>query len=406
MNNYMERRRLGLFVVGVAAGLTCYGCGGNQSDDSDGPCATDAGCINGARKDRGVTQQRDSKALTDSKGNACGCDDRLDCTEDSCGTDGGCTHKPKPGFCVINSVCYADQQAHPASPCVMCDWRRSTTGWTFASAGPCDDGNLCTKDDECVMGICRGKYYGSDCSDGVVCTEDVCDGKGGCNHLPKSDWCVIGGKCVYKETKDLTGACQECAPALNPTQWTAITGGCTIAGVCYKSGDMDNSGCQVCDPTKSKTNWSTVTGGCTIDGVCYKRGDTDASGCKECNPDKDTKAWSDKASDCQISGKCYATGDMDLTGCGVCTPTKSKTSWSIITDRCLIKDVCYYKGDYDVDGCGMCLPSGSASAWTPVVNSCKISGFCFPKGTLGPTGCEICDPSQNASGWTAIAGCS
>ncbi|MFO0751159.1 MAG: hypothetical protein U1F43_36625 [Myxococcota bacterium] len=45
--------------------------------------------------------------------------------------------------------------------------------------GPCDDGDLCTSDEQCVDGACRGGLLVV-CDDGDPCTDDACDPASGC----------------------------------------------------------------------------------------------------------------------------------------------------------------------------------------------------------------------------------
>jgi len=56
--------------------------------------------------------------------------------------------------------------------CIQC---RHTN---LSSGTPCDDGNLCTENDQCVDGNCQGTL--KDCDDGNPCTDDSCDPDIGC----------------------------------------------------------------------------------------------------------------------------------------------------------------------------------------------------------------------------------
>ncbi len=54
-------------------------------------------------------------------------------------------------------------------------------GCTFTNnTASCNDGNACTSGDRCSAGACSGVAYS--CDDGNACTEDTCDGAGGCTH--------------------------------------------------------------------------------------------------------------------------------------------------------------------------------------------------------------------------------
>ena len=59
---------------------------------------------------------------------------------------------------------------------------------------PCDDGEPCTYGDVCgVDGTCVGMDYA--CDDDRVCTENECDGLGGCLYPIVEGSCLIGNVC-------------------------------------------------------------------------------------------------------------------------------------------------------------------------------------------------------------------
>ncbi|MFT7625542.1 MAG: hypothetical protein ACI9WU_004733, partial [Myxococcota bacterium] len=92
------------------------------------------------------------------------CDDANVCTVDSCDSDqaGGCVSSPAPGFVL------------------------------------CDDGSVCTDDDHCDAGFCKG--FATQCADGNVCTDDTCDLSGDCLHLPNVAACDDGDLCTTGDT--------------------------------------------------------------------------------------------------------------------------------------------------------------------------------------------------------------
>lgn len=61
-----------------------------------------------------------------------------------------------------------------------------------------------------------------DCDDGLACTEDGCGIDGICRHVVKAGFCAIAGRCV---AEGFGSQCQVCAPAVDPTRYTALTGG-------------------------------------------------------------------------------------------------------------------------------------------------------------------------------------
>ncbi|MCK6547301.1 PQQ-binding-like beta-propeller repeat protein [Myxococcota bacterium] len=72
-----------------------------------------------------------------------------------------------------------------------------------ANRAPCDDFNACTSGDTCVEGTCLGESFS--CDDDDVCTDDLCDGRQGCVHLP-SMACGDDNPC----TADLCDAVRGC----------------------------------------------------------------------------------------------------------------------------------------------------------------------------------------------------
>src|SRR6266545_609619 len=115
-----------------------------------------------------------------------GCsDDGNPCTTDACNSSGACVHGPVADNtpCTDNNVCSQGDscQAGTCRPGAMipCDDRNECTADTCdRSTGcvntnrldntPCDDGNACTTGDKCTAGKCGG--IGLDCNDNDPCT--------------------------------------------------------------------------------------------------------------------------------------------------------------------------------------------------------------------------------------------
>jgi hypothetical protein len=117
------------------------------------------------------------------------CDDNNPCTEDACFGEDGCTYTP-------------------------------------LTEGECLDGDACTIGDHCEEGVCVGAPI--DCDDDNPCTDDVCDGLGGCDFLPNSADCDDSDPCTVADTcKDsvCVGYAVECD--------------CTVDADCGKFDDGD-----------------------------------------------------------------------------------------------------------------------------------------------------------------------
>ncbi|MCB9558539.1 MAG: hypothetical protein H6707_20650 [Deltaproteobacteria bacterium] len=266
------------------------------------------------------------------------CDDGLACTEDICLGSGKCQYNAISGQCALPVAqngksevrCFQADQRHPEQPCKICAPEISGTTWSPATGGSCNDGDDCTKDDYCDAGKCKGTYFGDLCADNLSCTENKCDGKGGC--LPaklQQDACLINGTCYAAGDKDADG-CGICDPTQSVSGWTAISLHCKIDGKCYAPGDKNTDGCSTCDPTASTSAWTPLANHCLIDGQCYKDGDKDTSTCGECDSSASTSAWTVKGDVCLVGGNCFKAGEKDTTGCAICDTAKSKNKLSSV----------------------------------------------------------------------------
>ena len=374
------------------------------------------------------------------------CSDGLDCTIDTCLGSGMCSNLPKKGYCRLAVTVYGSQTCKdlkldgggatdagvadggaagktilccfkegdrkPGDQCLVCQPKQTTPGedggstgsgikWSPANGGYCDDGNGCTKGDYCQNGQCSGTNYGSQCQDQYSCTQDLCDGKGGClgNKL-KKDWCLIGGTCHKDGTANPSGACSGCDVKKSQSAWTTFTNTCMIDGKCYGKGIKHPSGCAECDPAVSPTKW-TVTGSyCYIAKTCKKPGDKDSTGCSSCQPSVNKYDWSALPGLCKIDSKCYSKGDQNPGKCAECDPAVSASKWTVKGSYCYIAKVCKNAADKDTSGCATCDPTKDKYGWTPLAGMCKIDNKCHTKGTKHTKGCAECDPTKNTTKWT------
>jgi hypothetical protein len=285
---------------------------------------------------------------------------------------------------------------------MVCDPDQSGTTWTPANGGACDDGDDCTKDDYCQTGVCKGVYYGTVCSDEYGCTDDVCDGLGGCvGNTLKSDWCLISGVCYQDQTNHPSGSCKICDVSQTQTGWTDITNTCLINGMCQQAGGKHSGGCAECDPAVSTSEWTVKGNDCLIEDVCYKPQATDSTGCSECDPTQSKTSWTPLAGLCKIGTQCYSQGDKHTGGCAECDPLVSATTWTVKGSYCLVDNVCKNPQDLDTTGCGECDPTKDMYAWSAVANTCLFAGKCYQNQQTDTSGCLTCDSVANPNGWTA-----
>ncbi len=156
-------------------------------------------------------------------GTAYTCDDGKVCTADACDGKGGCTSSLMPGYCMIDHVCYSNNQFNPDNICEKCSAGSSTSEWTPADGFACDDFDSCTMNTTCSNGTCGGGTAYS-CDDGIMCTVDSCDGSGGCNpSVLANDACFINNIC-YKAGDEKPGVpCEACDPSRDKYAWTDLS---------------------------------------------------------------------------------------------------------------------------------------------------------------------------------------
>lgn len=145
------------------------------------------------------------------------CDDENPCTKDSCGGVEGCAHVAQDGQecldgdpCTVADHCQGDTCVGQAvvcddqNPCTedACD---GTGGCTYLpTEGPCDDGDSCTLNDHCEASECVAEVT-LGCDDGNPCTQDAC-GPAGCVHTPQEAPCDDQSACTIDDAC-FGGAC-------------------------------------------------------------------------------------------------------------------------------------------------------------------------------------------------------
>ena len=158
------------------------------------------------------------------------------CTDDVCNAQGACTHPHNAApcqdglFCNGADTCSAGTcSAHAGDPCAsggQCadTCNEAADSCNLADDTPCDDGLFCTVVDACAAGACVGSgdpcFGGAECSaacneaaddcfdangvsctdDGNPCTDDFCDGDGGCVHVANAAPCDDGLSCTSNDT--------------------------------------------------------------------------------------------------------------------------------------------------------------------------------------------------------------
>lgn len=163
----------------------------------DGEFCSDVGCIVGDPCDDastcqdGIACNGDEICAPGPGGGVCApgtpvvCDDAIACTADACVEPGSCEYTPVDGLC--------------------------------------NDGNPCDGVESCVVGTGCVDGQDLDCDDGVDCTIDLCVTNFGCNQIPNNIACDDGTFCNGAETCDLFAGCQDGAAVVCGSDGIACT---------------------------------------------------------------------------------------------------------------------------------------------------------------------------------------
>ena len=207
----------GCLHVAANEGLECLTFLGKEGTCSDGECSIE--CTLDGDCDDEIECTVDSCDMVtgqcDHVVQHLVCDDTNECTDDSCVVGTGCVHVDNSILCAaatcLSGVFHADAFCGDGT----CPAQESED---------CDDGNACT-DDSCdpstgcantantstichtgycetllwydgvncaANGICPDQLFTQDCSDGEVCTVDLCDPLTGCDNSQNNDGWVCG----------------------------------------------------------------------------------------------------------------------------------------------------------------------------------------------------------------------
>lgn len=287
-----------------------------SSNPADGLCDDGNPCTEGDRCDAG-----ECKPTGD-----VGCDDNNSCTSDTCSaSSGACVNTPlndaacdDGNFCTVGDACDAGFCIPGAEiPCdddngCTKDACEPDTGLCVATPNtePCDDGNACTIEDSCEDGVCQPGFE-LNCSDGNVCTSDVCVSETAtCINENITGICTDGNFCTVGDTC-FAGSCLPGPPKFcqdgNPcTQETcdSTTGDCNSTpspGEC-----SDGNPCSIGDYC--------IAGGC-VSGMPKVCSDQNPCTLDVCNTDGICEYLPQSGMDCNDFNPCT---DADKCNLGEC----------------------------------------------------------------------------------------
>jgi len=367
----------------------------NTDPCSDGnPCTTDDSCKNGACQGQG----------------ALNCDDGNQCTNDGCSPVTGCVHINSNSPCSDGNVCTLDDacsggSCQGGSELSCNDGNECTDDWCDPAKGclhvdnvaDCDDANECTSGEQCFEGVCGGGDL-EDCGDGNICTTDSCDPADGCVHTLNSAPCDDDDVCTTKDVCML-GEC------LGSGELP-----CNDANPCTDDSCEPQIGCvfitndSPCDDGNECTTGEACSGGwcvgislvCNDDNLCTDDSCDPAIGCvSEHNEapcdDENACTFNDKCQD----GACQSFNLLDCDDGNACTDDSCDPATGCAnennSDPCTDNNVCT---DADLCAGGTCVPGQALDCsdgnpcttdschfqdgctYVPVVGCCLNDGDC------------------------------
>ncbi|MFN2425603.1 MAG: hypothetical protein ABR587_04050 [Candidatus Binatia bacterium] len=202
----------GCFSVWKENGTTCDDTNGctEAGECDDGDCITDTlkDCSSFADQcnDAACDEKSEDGCFASPKEDGTPCDDGDGCTADDACNEGACVGAPR-------DCSEFDDECHVG----ICNGDTGTCqGDLVEDETPCNDGDLCTSNDQCSNGVCGGVLL--DCS-GLddQCNSGFCDGQTGqCEKVPveepqscnDGDLCTTGDEC---DAGECTGTPVDCS---------------------------------------------------------------------------------------------------------------------------------------------------------------------------------------------------
>ncbi|MBM4396922.1 MAG: putative metal-binding motif-containing protein, partial [Deltaproteobacteria bacterium] len=364
----------------------------------------------------------DCDGQTDENGAAL-CDDVDPCTNDSC-PSGACVNKIPTGYCDIDKQCVAAGTGNPQNQCEHCVPEKSLTAWTDDADGaacnldnngctqgdrcvagtckvgttqtctektdacnkgrcvsdnanafhcvadpvsngtPCDDANSCTRTDVCTGGKCAGAAYL--CEDYKTCTDNVCDGKGGCSFPLKDNYCLISGNCVSAGAQDPAAQCKACRPTLEKFLYVAKDEGtpCSDNNACTDN-DICSSGACVSQPRNCADSNPCTTDTCQHPTGCIytPNAGLECSDGNLCTKNDRCGGPTGSGNPTVCTGEAFACNDLLF-----CTEDKCNgtgCSFDVLDGFCLIGGTCFTQGALDpANECKACLSAVSKTQYS------------------------------------------
>ena len=323
------------------------------------------------------------------------CDDLNDCTTDTCDKVAGCKHENNTApcddsdGCTIADACTAGKCAgggakvcDDKNPCTddLCDKAIGCTGKN--NTIDCDDGNLCTKGDSCLDGLCRaGKPL--DCDDSNGCTSDACDAKKGCTNTA-----LTGTAC---DDADACTAKDACSTFAGPAKCVGAPVDCDDKNACTDDSCDKAKGCKhannaaKCDDGSLCTEGDVCALGACVAGKAKNCDDGNVCTADSCSPKEG----------CQLAAAASACDDANACTSGDACKDSACVAGAL--DNCDDGNPCTTDSCAPIGGCKHENNTAPCDDKNPATNNDVCSaGACG--GVIPPT-CEgMCDKVQASCG--------
>jgi cysteine-rich repeat protein len=330
-------------------------CGASGLTACDAPSAITETCND---KDDNCDGKTDEAAVTV-------CQDNEQCTYDNC-IGGACQHSPKAGPCDDGNACSkadlcsdgqckgAAVNCDDANPCTLdgCDPIKGCV--TLATETTCTDDNACTQGDACgAKGCVPGEALV--CDDGKACTTDSCDPKLGCQYQNNAAPCDDGSACTIGDT------CAEGACASTQKLTCADGNPCTDDSCDPSKGCVFSANDKPCSDGNVCSSGDACQEGVCLPGAATNCDDSNPCTTDTCNPKLGCVATVTTA-DCSDGDLCTV-GDVCLEGaCQPGTPLSCEDGNPCTADACEKQGGCtHIASDKECDDGNACT-SGDGCA--------------------------------------------
>ncbi len=312
--------------------------GGAQSCSDPGPCRSgycdpQRGCTSDLLADGTVCSDGDPATLNDScqVGVCVGSEPEPECVVDGdcrdadlCNGNESCV----AGSCVAGTppACSSSGQCSTA----QCDASLGCVEVAVANGTACSDGNACTIDDSCQVGVCAPGGAQS-CSDPGPCRSGYCDPQRGCT----SDLLADGTVCSDGDPATLNDSCQVgvCVGS-EPEPECVVDGDCRDANLCNGNESCVAGSCVAGTPPACSSSGQCSTAQCDASLGCVEVAVADGTACSDgnaCTVDDSCEAGlcgPGGAQSCSDPGPCRS---------GYCDPQRGCTS-DLLADGTVCSD--------------------------------------------------------------------